>query len=118
MNRLTITIAKSIYNIIEAIVIHIAFVLMVCLRKLRAALSRGLDLAIMCVDRIQQNNILNRVFEYIAITMGAVIAALIVLITLFISLSFFVLMVLPVNIRDQIGQIFTGAKHNPDWVVY
>ena len=118
MNRLTITIAKSIYNIVEAIVIHIAFVLVVCLRKLKSVLGRGLDLAIMCVDRIQQNNILNRVFEYIAITMGVVVAALIVLITLFISLSFFVVMVLPANIRDQIGQIFTGTKHNPNWVVY
>ena len=118
MNRLTITIANSIYNIIEAIMTQFAFVLVVCLRKLRSVLSRGLDLAIMCVDRIQQNNILNRVFEYIAITMGAIVAALIVLITLFISLSFFVVMVLPANIRDQIGQIFTGAKHNPDWVVY
>jgi len=118
MNRLIITIANSIFNIVEAIVIQIAFVLMVCLRKLKSVLGRGLDLAIMCVDRIQQNNILNRMFEYIAITMGAVVAALIVLITLFISLSFFVVMVLPVNIRDQIGQIFTGAKHNPDWVVY
>ena len=118
MNRLTITIAKSIYNIVEAIVIHIAFVLVVCLRKLRSVLGRGLDLAIMCVDRIQQNNILNRVFEYIAITLGAVLAALIVLITLFISLSFFVVMVRPVTIRDQIGQIFTGTKHNPNWVVY
>lgn len=118
MNRLTITIANSIYNIIEAIMTQFAFVLVVCTRKLRAALSRGLDLVIMCIDRIQQNNILNRVFEYIAITMGVVVAALIVLITLFISLSFFVVMVLPVNIRDQIGQIFTGAKHNPDWVVY
>ena len=118
MNRLTITIAKSIYNIVEAIVIQAAFVLVVCLRKLKSVLGRGLDLAIMCVDRIQQNNILNRVFEYIAITLGAVLAALIVLITLFISLSFFVVMVLPVNIRDQIGQIFTGTKHNPNWVVY
>lgn len=118
MNRLTITIATSIYNIVEAIVIHIAFVLVVCLRKLKSVLGRGLDLAIMCVDRIQQNNILNRVFEYIAITLGAVLAALIVLITLFISLSFFVAMVLPANIRDQIGQIFTGTKHNPNWVVY
>ena len=118
MNRLTITIAKSIYSIVEAIVIQAAFVLMVCLRKLKSVLGRGLDLAIMCVDRIQQNNILNRVFEYIAITLCAVVAALVVLITLFISLSFFVLIVLPVNIRDQIGQLFTGAKHNPDWVVY
>ena len=118
MNRLTITIAKSIYSIVEAIVIQAAFVLMVCLRKLKSVLGRGLDLAIMYVDRIQQNNILNRVFEYIAITMGVVVAALIVLITLFISLSFFVVMVLPANIRDQIGQLFTGAKHNPDWVVY
>ena len=118
MNRLTITIANSIYNIIEAIMTQFAFVLVVCTRKLRAALSRGLDLVIMCIDRIQQNNILNRVFEYIAITMGVVVAALIVLITLFISLSFFVVMVLPANIRDQIGQIFTGTKHNPNWVVY
>ncbi len=118
MNRLTITIANSIYNIIGAIVIQAAFVLVVCLRKLKSVLGRGLDLAIMCVDRIQQNNILNRVFEYIAITLGAVIAALVVLITLFISMSFFVLMVLPVNIRDQIGKIFMGAQHNPDWVVY
>ena len=118
MNRLTITIAKSIYSIVEAIVIQAAFVLMVCLRKLRAVLGRGLDLAIICVDRIQQNNILNRAFEYIAITMGAVIAALIILIILFISLSFFVIMVLPVNIRDQIGQIFMGAQHNLDWVMY
>ena len=117
MNRLTITIANSIYNIVEAIMTQFAFVLMVCLRKLKSVLGRGLDLAIMCVDRIQQNNILNRVFEYIAITMGAVVAALIVLITLFISLSFFVLMVLPVNIRDQIGKLFTDANHNPDWVV-
>ena len=115
MNRLTITIAKSIYNIIEAIVVHVAFVLVVCLRKLKSVLSRGLDLAIMCADRIWQNNILNRAFEYIAITLGAVVAALIVLITLFISLSFFVLMVLPVNIHNQLGQIFTG---DPDWVVY
>ena len=118
MNRLIITIANSIFNIVEAIAIQIAFVLMVCLRKLKSVLGRGLDLAIMCVDRIQQNNILNCMFEYIAITMGAIVAALIVLITLFISMSFFVVMVLPVNIRDQIGQIFTGAKHNPDWVVY
>lgn len=110
MNSLSLTVAYSIYNVVEVIMTQITFVVMVCFRKLRNALSRGLDMAIICIDRIQQNNILNRVFEYIAITLGTVIACLIVLITLFISSSFFVLIVLPDNIRVQIGQIFMGYQ--------